>query len=307
MSRWKTILAIDFEKNAEATYAANFPEVEVRCASVADEIGRLPYADVICAGPPCQPHSLAGQRGASSDQRDCGPDFVAAVAKVRPRHFLMENVPGFLSSENGHYWHRLYAGMEAAGYVIEYRVQDAVSFGVPQFRERLWVWGVRRDVHASGIRHNWPKATHAWPPPGECMFGAALLPGVTVGQALNVYGSVLAIDSTMESPCATISAGSHQGGPEPVNNRKRAGFVRRLTPLECARLQSAPDDFRWPAGISKTAMYRVIGNGWACAHAAAFSRAMAEADPQSKTVIDLFCGGGLGAVGWHQRYWSYES
>lgn len=72
------------------------------------------------------------------------------------------------------------------------------------------------------------------------------------------------------------------------------------------RLQSCPDDFRWPEGISRTAMYRVIGNGWACGHAAAFSRALALADPDSRTVMDLFSGGGLGAVGWHQRYWVYQ-
>lgn len=46
--------------------------------------------------------------------------------------------------------------------------------------------------------------------------------------------------------------------------------------------------------------------GWACAHGAAFARALAIVDPEAVTVIDLFCGGGLGACGWHQRYWSYQ-
>ena len=63
----------------------------------------------------------------------------------------------------------------------------------------------------------------------------------------------------------------------------------------------------WPAGISKTAMYRVIGNGWACGIAAALSRALATADPESKTTVDLFCGGGLGALGWNGRYWTLNS
>ncbi len=75
---------------------------------------------------------------------------------------------------------------------------------------------------------------------------------------------------------------------------------------ECARLQSVPDDFRWPEGISKTAMYRIVGNGQACQHVAHLARAMLAADPESKTMIDLYCGGGLGAMGWHQRYCSYE-
>jgi len=102
--RWQIILAVDFDKWAGATYAANFPGVDVRHASVADLIDSLPAADVLVGGPPCQPHSLAGKRQASADARDCGPDFVAAVAKVRPRMFLMENVPGLLSSEGRGGW-----------------------------------------------------------------------------------------------------------------------------------------------------------------------------------------------------------
>jgi site-specific DNA-cytosine methylase len=411
---WQTLLAIDFDKWAARTYAANFPGVRVECGPVCDYIDALPDADVILGGPPCQPHSHAGKRKASADARDCGPDFVAAIRKVRPRMFLMENVPGLLSSEGGRYWQALYASMEDAGYVVAFQVQDAVSFGVPQFRERSWVWGIRRDLYVNGIRHQWPRATHAWPPPSPCMFGAALLPGVTVRQALGVsavgirrmggansqqerYGHTYEPDepgptvnamgkgggdglwltvigggsnphyagearterditdepSTTiaaahthnalpgvveyrwsdayrakhppidpDAPCQTVVGQWHKGEPngclavdapahtigagsrEPIQNWKSKGYIRRLLPAECARLQSCPDDFAWPDGIGKTNQYKVIGNGWACGHAAHLSRALAAADPDSRTVCDLFCGGGLGACGWHQRYWA---
>lgn len=158
---FKTILAIDFDKWAAATYAANFPDTEVRCAKVADEIATLPYADVLLGGFPCQPHSVAGDRKASEDERDGGEDFVSAIRAVKPRMFLGENVPGILTSENGRYVQRLNAAMEKAGYVVEIRELDAVSFGVPQFRNRVWFWGIRNDLYAQGIRHKWPKPTHA--------------------------------------------------------------------------------------------------------------------------------------------------
>lgn len=409
MTRWHTTLAIDFDAAACATYSANFPQTRVVCDSVANVAFTRGQADVILGGVPCQPHSQAGKRLASKDARDCGPDFVAAIRTVQPRHFLMENVPGLLSSEGGAYWHRLYASMEDAGYVVKYRVQDAVSFGVPQFRNRLWVWGIRRDLYAAGMRHRFPKPTHAWPWPTGCMFGAELLPAVTVGWALNiphmqvdgvwfggdgktpfekigiprsinkragnqwhpvsepsividgegghslateyrwseggaegllrvhepkhpchlankpdvtirsggmghlqpsgpdqVFVETLAIPKTLALPAATISAGSHSGGPEPINNRIRAGYVRRLTALECALLQSVPDSFRWPEKISKTAQYRVIGNGVACGHGHAFSKAFSSVDPEAITVISLFCGGGLLDCGWHGRFWTFE-
>ena len=86
--------------------------------------------------------------------------------------------------------------------------------------------------------------------------------------------------------------------------------VRRRTPDECARLQSCPDDWVWPEKMPKTHKYRVIGNGWACRMAAAMAEVVRDADPELRkragTVVDLFCGGGLGAVGWSGRYWRAE-
>lgn len=468
----ETILAIDFDKWASATYAVNFPDVEVRCASVADQNAQeaIPYADIYLGGPPCQPHSLAGKREASKDKRDCGPDFVGAVEFRQPRMFLMENVDGLMSSENGRYAQRLLKSMEEAGYVVQIKILDAVSFGVPQFRVRCWWWGIRADLYRDGMRHVWPKPTHAWPPPEACMFGAALEAGITVGQALGLdgwlkkdtgagfveRGGERRLCSTEEpaqtvttdnvggagcrrtfiargqrgtgiterhgdrpvspitepsptvgngdngssrmylqshadpaqtidkpapalrsgggghdgcclrlqydhgvafpdEPSSTIKAGgnyddtgkqgggcppvlamyalnrpaptliggsaaSHTNGLSIINDRRwRESFgalswkktedglwVRRLTPLECMRLQSAPDDFRWPDGIGKTAMYRVCGNGWASRMGEVFAEAFASVDPESRTVVDLFSGGGLGAVGWHGRCWKYR-
>jgi site-specific DNA-cytosine methylase len=424
MSDWETVLAVDYDKWAVATYRANFPTVDVRQASVGDIIGDLRegMAAALKGGPPCQPFSDAGENEGESDARDCIPDFCAAVEKVKPRMFLMENVRGLLKERHLAYFGRVLARLEAAGYVVAHRVQDAVNYGVPQFRERVWVWGIRRDLYVDGIRHQWPRPTHAWPPPDPCMFGSELLPGVTVGQSLNLDGAIrqprapsqirrdhptdepsptvmgphggnrtlqlvmlqshadpaVGIDrpsptlrsggaghdgcclrivgggtnphyagearterDITDEPSTTIAAGhTHNALPGVVEYRwsrykhppivptepsqtvqsqwhkgepngcllvsEKPVTIRRLTPQECARLQSCPDDFAWPEKITKTAMYRVIGNGWACGHGAAFSAAFAAADPDSRTVIDLFCGGGLGASGWHGRHWSYQ-
>lgn len=147
---WKVIRAIDFDPKAVETYRLNIAADAVVCGSVEDMIDTLPYADVVLGGFPCQPHSLAGKREASADERDGGPDFVAAIAKVKPRMFLGENVAGILTSENGRYVQRLVASMEQAGYVVAVKTLDAVNFGVPQFRERVWFWGIRKDLYAAG-------------------------------------------------------------------------------------------------------------------------------------------------------------
>lgn len=398
--RWQTILAIDFDKHAAETYRANFPGVEVRTASVADEVARLPYADVLLGGPPCQPFSHAGKRDGKNDARDCVPDFLAAIERVKPRMFLMENVDGFMTIEGGRYCQRVFARMGEIGYVPDVQILDAVNFGVPQFRSRCWFWGIRADLYVAGIKHQWPKPTHVWPWPDQaCMFGGDLLGAVTVGQALEIPGE-LAVwgggrnhpadadgnyrrdkrDLTAEpcttiadyngattptlryrwsdamlqkhppaSPAPTVQAKYYKGGAEgllemplcdDVMHRqypqfsdepaktvvKAAGrpstvvaldtqrptkhdktiMVRRLTPLECARLQSVADDFRWPEKITKTAMYRIVGNGQSSLMVYRIGEAMHAVDPESKTVIDLFCGGGIGATGLHGRFWSWS-
>lgn len=500
MTRWQTLCAVDFDKAAAATYRANFPGVDVRCCTVAEAIPTLPDCDVILGGPPCQGFSLAGKGKGVDDSRNGWPDFIAAVAAKLPRMFLAENVPGMLTEKHLPYSRQVFCELESLGYVVEKRQLDAVNYGVPQFRKRVWFWGIRADLYAAGVRHRWPEPTHEWPWGKRGMF--SLLPAVTVGQALGIGGmmetgskkredgngvprgplvksvdnpsfaidgrcpdvheetttgirrirgsGVVRRDHGIGEPCPSVMAPTggkaglcrvmagasdkpsrkhrereitaepcvalssqhksgdllprvheyrwspdmlrkhppaspaspvlskyYKGGAEglvqvdakhPVRVAEEPGRtlnsggdghsisdsklllsvdgrtwdsrhptaamedpapvirarsprdagrctenvvtdglrVRRLTPLECARLQSCPDDMLWPDGISKTAMYKIIGNGWSSGIAAALSRAFAEADPDSRTVVDLFCGGGLGALGWHQRYWQWE-
>jgi site-specific DNA-cytosine methylase len=494
----RTVLAIECDAWAAATYRANMPGVEVWerdiRACVADLAPGL--ADVVLGGPPCQPFSLSGSRKGSADARDCTPEFVEAVRRVRPRQFLMENVPGLLSWEGGRHAARIRADLERAGYVVDVRVLDAVYFGVPQFRERVWFWGIRSDLCNAGVRHAWPRPTHRAPSRQPGFFDAEeLLPWVTVGEALELSGARIAGAGTnphypgdrrterditdepstciqaatgasgnalprvigggahgdipskdrqkrdiTDEPSVTVTATFGEGGDtprvatltqeravprvvsakhpacevdrpavtvstagdghsaretlvripgasgwsgqrrrrgarpapavtsrsnpelvranwseasharrdaahpeapaptvadygrpgsvgalavdevmvsqgdtitvghgEPVAHAKRQGYYRRLTPDECLRLQSAPVDWIWPEGITKTARYRVAGNGWACLMAWHLRRALERVDPESQTVLDLFAGGGLGAVGWHGRYWSREA
>jgi DNA (cytosine-5)-methyltransferase 1 len=251
--------------------------------------------------------------------------------------FLFENVPGMLGEKHMPYTRHVFGELERAGYRVELKLLDAVNYGVPQHRKRVWWWGIRDDV---GAEHAWPAPTHAWPWPESSMFGCELARAVTVGWALGIPhmqrdgvwfegdGEVRVCmgggthprvheyrwsdemlakhpPASPASPSPPVMAKWYKGGAKGVVE-VREKRVRRLTPLEVARLQSCPDDMVWPEGVGKTAMYKVIGNGVACEMANHLSRAMKASDPASTTLVSLFCGGGLMDLGFHGRYWSWK-
>jgi DNA (cytosine-5)-methyltransferase 1 len=95
--------------------------------------------DLICGGFPCQPHSLAGKRAASGDERDLWGEFARVVCELRPRWVLAENVPGLLSSESGRFFGRVLRDLAALGYCVEWESIPASAVGAPHMRDRVFV------------------------------------------------------------------------------------------------------------------------------------------------------------------------
>ena len=97
----------------------------------------LETVDVICGGFPCQPHSYAGKRKASRDDRDLWGEFARIISEIKPGWVVAENVPGLLSSENGRYFGRVLRDLAQMGYDAEWGSITASSFGVHHIRERV--------------------------------------------------------------------------------------------------------------------------------------------------------------------------
>ena len=109
---------------------------------------------VVAGGPPCQPFSLGGARLGINDPRNGLPQFVRAVAEIRPEAFLLENVPGLARGGQARVLHAMVEELRQLGYFVEWRVLHAADFGVAQRRQRLFVFGSRRPGFA------WPQASH---------------------------------------------------------------------------------------------------------------------------------------------------
>lgn len=128
----------EIEKFPCQVYHRHFPESE--CLGDITKISwREGQADLITGGFPCQPHSLAGKRKASEDERDLWHECIRALRGVRPRYAVFENVPGLVTSDRGRFFNRVLRDIHESGYDAEWQIVSAQAVGAPHKRERIWI------------------------------------------------------------------------------------------------------------------------------------------------------------------------
>ncbi len=167
-------LAVDRDGYHSATHERNFPYGATLCRSISDltleqiygSLGGIREVDLVFGGPPCQGFSTMGQRDALDPRNTLVGQFVRIIREVRPKAFVMENVPGMLAGSTRAILDDALAQFESSGYRITrpVRVLDASAFGVPQKRKRLIVLGIRSDC-GSEIVYPGPPIQEALDPP----------------------------------------------------------------------------------------------------------------------------------------------
>lgn len=160
MAGVRSIFASDIDENAAKTFCRNFPDTPFLCKSITDveknEVdelleGKVP--DIIIGGPPCQGFSLANKRRnkIKDDPRNkLFYGFVKFINWYSPKAFVMENVKGLLSMQNGEVIKTIVEEFTNAGeygYNVAYKVLVASDYGVPQNRERVILIGYRKDLN----------------------------------------------------------------------------------------------------------------------------------------------------------------
>lgn len=115
----------------------------------------LRTVDIISGGFPCQPHSLAGKRAASGDERNLWPEMRRVIGEIVPRWVVGENVRGLLSSENGRFFRRILRDFAFMGYDVGWFVTSAAAVGAIHRRERVAIIAYAHSEPVDGIRlHN---------------------------------------------------------------------------------------------------------------------------------------------------------
>lgn len=284
----------EWDRYSQRTYAANFPDVH----PIAGDITQVnehdvPDHDVLLAGFPCQPFSIAGvsKRNAlgmpsgfqCTTQGTLFFDVARIIAAKRPKAFLLENVKNLLSHDGGRTFSVIRSTLEAElGYHIQYKVIDGQHF-VPQHRERILIVGFRSETAFSwdDIRLPHPKltlgailhpedGTEPPEPPYTTDPDGAVNEKYVLSSKLWQYlqdysakhrakGNGFGYGLFGRSDVArTLSARYYKDGSEVLISRGQGNNPRRLTPREAARLMGFPDSFR--IVVSDTQAYRQFGN-----------------------------------------------
>lgn len=144
---FEVVLANEIDPEISYAYKMNHPQAnmineDITKLDIASVFGPYRDADVVAGGPPCQGFSQKGSRNIMDDNRNFLFKYYYDVVKfVRPRYFVMENVPNLLTSENGFFRDQILDLFAELGYGLDYGVLNANDFGVPQLRRRAVILG----------------------------------------------------------------------------------------------------------------------------------------------------------------------
>jgi DNA (cytosine-5)-methyltransferase 1 len=232
--------------------------------SNADDIRKLdaadvPSADVWTAGFPCQDLSLArtphGKRnGLKGSQSGLFYTFLELLSVHKPPVVLLENVAGLLNSHKGADFKALVGSLTQLGYAVAWRVLNARYFGAPQSRPRVFISAWRdspteavKALFEDDIAKKPKNERHGFMTESKCQASGISVPQVSF--------------------CISATSGRHTGLDWARSYVTYRNAVRRLTPLECERLQGLPDSWTMPdkdyvipiRGI-ETSRYHAVGN-----------------------------------------------
>ena len=152
---WRTIGYVEFNDYCQRVLRARIDDGILDEAPIFSDIRAFlseGYAesyqgmvDVVSAGFPCQPFSIAGKQRGEDDERNMWPATIDVIRKVRPRHAFLENVPGLLSHE---YIRRIFGDLAHFGYDVTWQCISAAETGAPHKRNRLWIVAHANSSHS---------------------------------------------------------------------------------------------------------------------------------------------------------------
>lgn len=281
------VFSSEWDEQAKKTYYANYGDVPFGDITKESTKSRIPKGfDILCAGFPCQAFSLAGKKlGFAETRGTLFFDVAEILRRYQPKAFFLENVKGLAIHDKGKTLKTILNTLDEVGYVVpEPQIINAMYFGVPQHRERIYIVGFRKDLGLSKKDFVYPEqreVTKKWidvreknPVPAKYYlsttyqqtlinhkarhaakgngFGYDIIPDDGVAHAIVVGGmgreSNLVIDFRQKDLTPTTN----------IKGTVNTDGWRKMTPREWARLQGFPDTFK--IVVADASAYKQFGN-----------------------------------------------
>lgn len=273
----RCVYSNEWNKYSQQTYYANFgiqPDDDITKV-VAENI---PDHDILVAGFPCQPFSIAGVSKKQSLGRATGFedktqgtlffDICRILKAKRPKAFMLENVKNLCSHDRGRTFKVIQESLAELSYKVFFQILDGRAY-VPQHRERIVIVGFDMGRYGEDISFEFTLEPGEQPPVMRDILESDVSDKYTLSDKLWVYLQGYAAKhkaagngfgygiAPLDGVSRTISARYYKDGSE-ILIAQEGKNPRRLTPRECARLQGFPDSFKIP--VSDTQAYRQFGN-----------------------------------------------
>ncbi len=288
---FKTVFANDFEPKCKETYDLNFKDSKLVIEDIRKiGIDDLPEFDFLLGGFPCQAFSIAGYRQGFNDEKGRGNLFfdVARIIEARkPEGFLLENVKNLKSHDSGKTFQIIEETLKNLGYHLKIKVLNSMEYGnIPQNRERIYIVGFKNKNYSENfnfpepmkltlkitdlLEKNVPEKYYYNGKPLFEKLKGAVKEEEKVYQWRRQY-----VRENKSGVCPTLTANMGMGGHNvPIIKDKKG--IRKLTPLECARIQGFPADYKLPQ-IADSALYKQFGNSVSIPVIEAVAKKMMEA------------------------------
>ena len=272
----KCVYSNEWDIHAQTVYKTNFGDLPEGDITKVDEQS-IPDHDILCAGFPCQAFSISGKQRGFEDSRGTLFFDVARIVKCKkPKVVFLENVKNFASHDGGRTLQVVKATMEGLGYSFSEKVLNAVSFGVPQKRERIYMVCFRNDLKIKSF--NFPKPFKLTRHVEDYLLSDESMIAPLFVDRPDTYYNGVSDDKYSDKPIrlGTVNRG---GQGERIYSTKgiaitlsaygggvfakTGGYLvngkpRKLHPRECARIMGFPDSYI----ISRNAnqAYKQFGN-----------------------------------------------
>jgi DNA (cytosine-5)-methyltransferase 1 len=260
------VFTSEWDPHCQKTYQANFGEVPYGDITKIKE-NEIPNFDILVAGFPCQPFSSIGKRQGfkHATQGTLFYDVLRITKYHQNSAFLLENVPGLTTHDEGKTFNVILKSLDEAGYGVFYEILNASDFSVPQHRKRIYIVGFKKELlKKKGVSFSFPKEKKS-----KVFINQFLekdIDGYSISQHLQKSylfkvkdGRPAILDENSEIQVKTLVSTYHK------IQRLTGTFVkdgetgiRLLSENECKAIMGFPKNFKIP--VSRTQMYRQMGN-----------------------------------------------